>query len=313
MPTGNSVKNQINLRTIATQIDEAYAGAALNPGHLIQLESDGTVIKHATPGGSNVLIARSDTLIGQLVTGSFAQGDTVYYNVPVPGDRYQVRIPAGAAAILKGDKLVSDGLGRLVKATFLPGTLLSAVAASAAITASSTETKFDNSSFTIPANMLRAGDVIRVRAQVIATATNSTDTLTIKAYIGGTSGTAIVTTGAVDVADGAIGYIEFDLVIRTIGSTGTLVAAGTQGLGAVGTVTAKPFLLASTAIDTTASKELCLSGQWSTTSGGNSCRLDVVNYQLIRAGAGGTSLFQAAESLDNSAGGSEAFIIAMAV
>src|SRR5690348_7460093 len=42
---------------------------------------------------------------------------------------------------------------------------------------------------TIPANSLQPGSLIKIKFQGIATSTNSTDTLTVKLYIGGVSGT----------------------------------------------------------------------------------------------------------------------------
>lgn len=152
------------------------------------------------------------------------------------------------------------------------------VAASTAITASSTATVFDKT-ISIPANSLQPGDVIRVRGSVIATATNSTDTLTLALMLGSQ---AIITTASVDVANNDIGYFDVDIVIRTNGASGTMVAAGVQGLGTPGTVTAKPFLLGSTAVDTTAAQAVGIQGQWSTTNAGNSCRLDVLDVNVVR-------------------------------
>lgn len=150
------------------------------------------------------------------------------------------------------------------------------VAAGTALTASSTETSLG--SHTIPANRLRVGSRIRVRAQVIATATNSTDTLTLKLYIGGLAGLLICTTGAVDVANNDIGYIDAELVVRT---ATTAVAAGVQGLGVEGTVTAKPFKMASGTIAINVANDITVSGTWSTTNGGNSCRIDVLDVDII--------------------------------
>jgi hypothetical protein len=153
------------------------------------------------------------------------------------------------------------------------------VAASAAVTNTTTETAFDKS-YTFAANALKAGDVIRVRAQVIATATNSTDTLTLKLLIGTTT---VVATAAVDVANNDIGYIDALIVIRTAGASGTLVATGIQGLGVEATATGKPFKLASTAVDTTAAQAITVSATWSVANAGNSCRLDVLNVEILRA------------------------------
>jgi len=154
----------------------------------------------------------------------------------------------------------------------------SSEAASTAVSNDTAETNFDTY-VTLPANSLAPGDVIRVRAQVIATSTNSTDTLTLKLKLGTTT---IVSTAAVDVANNDIGFIDFDIVIRTDGASGTMVGAGVQGLGVPGTVTAKPALLASTAIDTTASKVVAVSATWSNASASNSCRLDVLNVQVLK-------------------------------
>ena len=156
--------------------------------------------------------------------------------------------------------------------------LYSSTAASSAVTNTTTETNFDTN-FTIPANTLKAGDVLRVRAQAIATATNSTDTLNLKLKLGST---AVLATGAVDVANNDVGYIEADVVIRTIGASGTLVATGVTALGVEGTVTAKPGKLASTTIDTTAATACAISATWSVASASNSCRLDVFDVQLLR-------------------------------
>jgi len=159
------------------------------------------------------------------------------------------------------------------------GLVFSAAAASTAVSNTTAETTFDNSSYTIAANTLQPGDVIRVRLQGIATATNSTDTLNVKLKIGST---VVAATGAVDVANNDIGVIDADVVVRTIGASGTLVAAGTTSLGASGTATAKVFNLASTTIDTTASNVVSASATWSVASSSNSCRLDVMDVQLLR-------------------------------
>lgn len=154
-----------------------------------------------------------------------------------------------------------------------------AVAASAAHANTTDAADFDKS-YTFPANSLAAGDIIRIVAQAIVTDNNSTDTLTLLLRIGTTT---IATTGAVDVADGDIGFFTCDIVIRTIGATGTFVACGTQGLGVPGTVTAKPFLKASTAIDTTAVQKININADWSVAHADNTCRLDVLNVQHIKA------------------------------
>ncbi|MDE2100768.1 MAG: hypothetical protein KGL39_26215 [Patescibacteria group bacterium] len=145
-------------------------------------------------------------------------------------------------------------------------------AAGATVTNTVTETAFAEQ-FTFPANTLKVGDVIRIRAQALCTNTHLTDTLTLKLYIGATN---IVATAAVDVATSDIGIIDCTLVVRTVGATGTFVAAGVQGLGTPGTVTAKPFNLASTAIDTTAAQLVKLTATWSVADPTNVVECDIL-------------------------------------
>ena len=200
-----------------------------------------------------------------------AVGQILYYDAA--NDRCStdaaVGVPAGKAIAAQLSADTTDGGSQVANV---------AVVASTALTASNAETNFDNSDVTIPANTLRVGDVIRVRAQGICTATNSTDTFTGKIKLGSN---VVLSTGAVDVANNDIFYLEADVVVRTIGSSGTVVAAGVQALGAEGTVTAKPGKLASATADTTGALTIAVSGQWSTTSAGNSCRLDVCNIEIL--------------------------------
>lgn len=205
---------------------------------------------------------------------AFVAGQIVYFD----GTDVQTSglVPVGrcVAAAASGDATVRTRLFRNV-----PFGRFAAVAASTAVSNTTTETAFDVYP-TIPANYLKAGDVLRVRHESIATATNSTDTLTVKLYLGSVQ---IATTGAVDVANNDIAYIDAQVVIRTSGASGTLVATGKTALGASGTVTAKPFYLASTSIDTTAALAVWCKATWSAASSGDSCRQDVFNIELQKA------------------------------
>jgi hypothetical protein len=148
-------------------------------------------------------------------------------------------------------------------------------AASTAVTATASETLFDTF-FTIPANSLRAGSVIQIHYQGIATLTNGTDTLQTKLYLGGLTGTALQTGTATDVANNNIFAGDAFLVIRTIGASGTFVASGsfTAVPAASGTATRVEVITGSTALDTTAAIVIGVSATWSTNNAGNSCRLD---------------------------------------
>lgn len=156
----------------------------------------------------------------------------------------------------------------------VPTLVKNLAAAGTAVTASSTETAA--AAFTIPANSLQPGSLIRVRFQGIATATNSTDTLTVKLYIGGLTGTALISMAATDVANNDVFQGEYEIAVRTIGASGTIVGCGTYKSipAAEGTMTIKDDILASTTLDTTANQDVTVSLTWSTTNAGNSARVD---------------------------------------
>ena len=159
-----------------------------------------------------------------------------------------------------------------------PNVIYAITAASSAVTATASETTFSNGSFTIPANTLYAGEIIEIEGQGTNTSGNASDTLTIKLYIGTT---AIITTAAFNVTDagGDIFYFRARLCVRDIGATGHIVASGEQSIGVPATATALPFFLASTVVDTTAAQTIAVKATWSSNSGSNSCRLDMLTAQ----------------------------------
>ena len=210
---------------------------------------------------------------------AFAEGDPVYFDGTDIQKTGLVRVGRCAAAAASGDAQVAV---RLLKDTVL--TKYVQTAAGTALTNSTAATNMAVAP-NIPANSLKVGDKIRIRAQVIATATNSTDTLTVKPQITPvTSGSAVdlATTGAVDVANNDVAIIDIEVTIRTIGVSGTMVAMGHIGLGASGTVTMKGVYLGSTTIDTTQAQTIGIQGTWSALSAGDSARCDILSVELIR-------------------------------
>jgi hypothetical protein len=156
-------------------------------------------------------------------------------------------------------------------------------AASSAISNTTTRTAF--ASYTIKAGTLRVGSRIRVRGQVIATATNSTDTLLVDVggAVGGTPA-AIVGTTATDVANNNVAAIDADMVIRTIGDTGTLAGFAYLTNTIAANLTAAPVLaiIASTTVNTNADITLGLYGTWSVANAGNSARADHFTVEVTR-------------------------------
>lgn len=162
------------------------------------------------------------------------------------------------------------------------GLLYANTAASTAVSNTTTETLFDTS-YSIPANTLIAGTVLKIRFQGIATATTGGDTLAIKLYIGGTAGTALHSLTATDVADNNVFSGEYLLIIRTAGSSGTMVGSGVAKSipAAEGTMTSKDDILASTTIDTTVAQVIGVSATWSAASSSDSVRLDVLTVEML--------------------------------
>jgi hypothetical protein len=165
------------------------------------------------------------------------------------------------------DKAVNGWLGGVVSCQVAAGTAHTSTVTEALI-----------GSYSIPANTLVAGSVIEVQYQGIATATTNTDTLTVKLYIGGITGTAVLTGTATDVANNAIFAGKATLVIRTIGTAGTFVAYGhhTDVPAVANTATmAVAEIVASTAINTETAQVVAVGADWSTADVNNSCRLDI--------------------------------------
>lgn len=161
----------------------------------------------------------------------------------------------------------------LFKSRSASGTLYVQTAATAAISNTNSETDFDsNAQYTIPANSLKVGDIIRIQVQGIVTAHTSSDTLNVKAKIGST---VLGSTGAINNAANDTYSLDITIIVRTIGASGTFVVFGKVCDGTPGTATAKDLFLGSTAIDTTATQLLKLTGTWSNASASDSVRNDI--------------------------------------
>lgn len=178
---------------------------------------------------------------------------------------------------LRGNLLSDRGDGTQIHGR----TAYTNTAASTALTASSTETLFDTS-YSIPADTLVAGQLIKIKYQGICTATNGTDTFAAVLRIGGVAGTALYTHTATDVANNNIFLGEYNLIVRTVGASGTMVGFGwgKNVAAAEGTITFRDDFLASTTIDTTAAQVVGVTGQFSSTNAGNSARLDFISVEI---------------------------------
>lgn len=298
------IRNTIALKTHGWHEEAPSSSTPLiYPGMLLQRQSDDSVVPHAVAGGRGLRsFAKEDALQGHWFGDGYASGDIVLYFNAMPGDFVLAAVQAACPAITDGAFLYSAGDGTLTPTATPSGLadpLYENTAASAAVSNTTAETLFDKN-YTVPANFFVAGDVIKIHAQGIVTGVNSTNTFNFKLKIGST---VIAATGAINPTANDEWQFECTLVVRTIGASGTFVASGLEALGTPGTVTALPFLKASTAIDTTATQQIGVSCTESAASSGNSARLDVLVISLERgSGTGASVLAISKEALDNSAG-----------
>jgi hypothetical protein len=305
----------IRLRGGKGHRDERVAAGAIKPGHLVAVDSDDKVAVHATYGGhAELMFALEDSLQGNIISTAYAAADVVFTYQALPGDIINARCPALAAAIVKGDKLISDGTGCLVKAVVVGNQqLYSNTAASSSINTVAVETAF-SLSYTFTANTLKAGDVVRIRGQGLVSAVNASDTLIIKVKVGST---AIYTSATVVVAANDIFVFDAEAIIRTIGTAGTFVGYGTGYIGTPGVAAGAADIpgagsVGSTAINTTTTVAITVTATWSASSANNACRLDNLSIELLRTG-NQRILAVANEAVDNSAGVAEAMIAVRAL
>ena len=93
---------------------EGVGSEALYPGHLIEYGGSNDLQKHSTAGGdASKMFALENEMVGNTPTDGYSSGDRVYAAVFSSGQEVQARVAASAAAISKGDALMSAGDGTL--------------------------------------------------------------------------------------------------------------------------------------------------------------------------------------------------------
>lgn len=94
---------------------EDKAIAAISPGHVVVYSGTGIIKRNVAAVAGPKAVAFENEHLGKTIEDEYAIGENVYYGVFKSGDRAQVRVPAGAAAIAKGDSLEFDATGCLIK------------------------------------------------------------------------------------------------------------------------------------------------------------------------------------------------------
>lgn len=199
-------------------------------------------------------------------------------------------MPLDIVSSIDGKWNGTDNSGRLVARDYADGgndakvivkKHFSNIIPSSAVTNTTTETLFDQY-YTVPANLLQPGSVIRIRYQGIVSAA-AAGNFNSKLYIGGLAGTGLQTETATAAVANQIFAGQMELTIRTIGAAGTFVGSGWFNAvpAASGTATLVINSLASTAINTTVAQVIGVSALWSAANAGNSARLDQFDVEIF--------------------------------
>ena len=144
------------------------------------------------------------------------------------------------------------------------------LAAGTAHSDSTTEASLARRAFAV--GELLPGKIYGFEAGIIASATNSTDTLALRVRFGSsstvTSNTAVATSAAVDVADGDVSYVRGTIHVQS--ATRYVCHATVPDIDAVMTIADKSTVVVFTAVAETA-YYLDVTADWSVASSSNSC------------------------------------------
>lgn len=146
------------------------------------------------------------------------------------------------------------------------------------------ETDFDKS-VTLDGKRFKKGDVIHVQAQVFVEDQNAADTLTLILYAGTEE---IWNSGAIDVADNDIGFVDVYINVAAIGVTGKLIWSGVALLGVPGTEVLTPFgqtTAAGETEDISGDVPVKMSATWSAAHVDNECELRYLLVEILNAKA----------------------------
>jgi hypothetical protein len=259
-------------RVLNNEID--YAGRASITGQSCLVAGNRVFEPRAGSSQGAIEVTHYSLVAGNYIDGNNA---SVCNGIGVSGGwahniagNYITGLNGGTAIVADLASLVRDNYGYPDQLVF------SNTVASTPITNTAVETAFDQF-YTIPAKRLRAGDVIRVRAQGVALSTNANDTLDIRLQIGSQQ---VLATGPVDVSNDDIFLVDAEVIIRATGSPGTLVGTGWTALGPLAT-TAKARSLGGGFINTALARDVTITATWSAASSNNSVRLDVLTVEIL--------------------------------
>lgn len=252
-------------------------GASTKTVGVVGTDATSTAQMQAVVLAGTTAVKLSDTwrTVTKLLTGDASTATTVAYKTASTLDTANLIVGTVLADAVAGASasVALAPLSRGVAASLAADNILALTVVSSAVTGTNAETDFDQT-LSIPASLIKKGTIVRIRGMVRATATNSTDTLTVKAYVGSQ---VVTTSAAVDVANDDVCVFNVELTGRAVpGATADVAWGATSVLKTSSTASGSNANFA-----TNGALVVKASATWSTNSGGNSCRLDQLDVEII--------------------------------
>lgn len=303
-------KGYINTSAVASTITKAQvlvAGANFD-SNITLSSSAGQFTTGGTTSDSTFAAQRaaaSDFLIsGRTIATSASSMFTVQVNGQLdwgPGSTARdTNLYRASANVLATDDSFTVGGSLTVTAsanlddTLVGGNLIIGAATyrnklSTPVTVANTTTETTVATLTIPANDATTGAVYRIKALGLGSVTG-TPTMTYRARLGGSGGTQLASSGAVTSSSGITSHTwEADLyfVCLSTGASGTSrgILCVREALSVAGSA---PFTVinrqdgtSSVTFDTTASKDLVITVQWSAASSSNTITAHIVSCERV--------------------------------
>ncbi|MFA6435396.1 MAG: hypothetical protein WCW52_11955, partial [Elusimicrobiales bacterium] len=231
----------------------APANGAIISGNLGIGTNGPSALVHIGAGTSNSGHLRMDGIAGN--PGTPTDGDH-WYNTTQKSHRF--RETTGTAGLV--------------------GLLYANTAVSNAVSNTTTETNF-NTAYTLPANSLTAGKVIRILAS--GTIGWSTGNIILRVKLGTTN--ILATATLTPTAGPYLWHTEANITCLTTGNPGTVEGQGITLLATSATdgVQAQMINTASVSVDTTASQTVQLSAKWGTANASNTITLRQITIEAM--------------------------------
>lgn len=261
--------------------DETLAGGA----KLFQLGSDANDVSldihPATTNKGTLRISAADSA-GDTVTTitNASQAGARTYTIPDAGGNASFAMSAGTNSFT-GRQTTTDGVGSGT-ARVIGGRCTANVSTTDTVTAAASNNSFMAfaQNYSIPANTLKQGSVVKAKALVVVNDASGADTLTVEMRIDTT--TLIATTAVDPGATTDLHLLEFELVSRADpGAAVALVGGGRWITNTGGTMAHGTGLLPSTNKATNGALIVDVRAKWSSNTANTSARLEMLNIEIV--------------------------------